>query len=212
MEYGFIYILINDSMNGIIKIGSTVINAQERAKQISSNTGVPTPFKVAYELYVQDYKVFEKKVHDHLADFRVNPNREFFNYPLYKAIKLIEELNSRIYAANEDKFEAMEILPYLHEKYGEYIVPTISSIRIYQTNERVYLEFTKDEYIADYLKDQYITRRDLGFIIEGIDIDEKTFNCDWPISTNVKKFLEFDDYSMCMCVGEIFTEEGYLKL
>lgn len=212
MEYGFIYILINDSMSGMIKIGSTVINAQERAKQISSNTGVPTPFRVAYELFVPGYKEFEKKIHDNLVDFRVNPNREFFKYPLYKAIKLIEELNSHINNEDEDKFEAMEILPHLHERYGEDIMPMISSIRIYQTNERVYLEFTKDEYIADYLKDQYITRRDLGFIIEDTDIDEKTFNSDWPVSTNVAKFLELDDYSISMCVGEVFTKEGYLKL
>lgn len=61
MEYGYIYILNNNSMSGLIKIGSTVINAQERAKQISSNTGVPTPFKVAYELYVPNYKEFEKR-------------------------------------------------------------------------------------------------------------------------------------------------------
>ncbi|WP_298199752.1 hypothetical protein, partial [Desulfosporosinus sp.] len=78
-------------------------------------------------------------------------------------------------------------------------------------NERVYLEFTKNEYIADYLKDQHITRRDLGFIIEDTDIDEKTFNSDWPVSTNVAKFLELDDYSISMCAGEIFTKEGYLK-
>lgn len=85
----------------------------------------------------------------------------------------------------------------------------ISSIRIYQTNERVYLEYTKDEYIADYLKDQYITRRDLGFIIEDSDINDKTFNKDWSVSTNVAKFLELDDYSMSMCVGEIFTNEKF---
>lgn len=172
----------------------------------SSNTGVPTPFNVAYELYVPDYKEFEKKVHDHLADFRVNPNREFFNYPLHKAIKLIKDLNSHIYVANEDKFEAMEILPNLQERYGKDIIPTISSIRIYQTNERVYIEFTQDEYIADYLKDQYITRKDLGFIIEDIDINEKAFNKDCLVSANVAKFLELDDYSMNMCIGEIFTK------
>lgn len=209
MEYGYIYILNNNSMSGLIKIGSTVINAQERAKQISSNTGVPTPFKVAYELYVPNYKEFEKKVHNQLADFRVNPNREFFNYPLYKAIKLIEELNNQSFSTSEDKFEAMEILPYLQERYGKGIIPMISSIRIYQTNERVYLEYTKDEYIADYLKDQYITRRDLGFIIEDSDINDKTFNKDWSVSTNVAKFLELDDYSMSMCVGEIFTNEKF---
>lgn len=40
-------------------------------------------------------------------------------------------------------------------------------MRIYQNDERVYFEFTKDEYIAGYLKDQIITRIDLGFITES---------------------------------------------
>ena len=38
-------------------------------------------------------------------------------------------------------------------------------MRICQNNERVYFEFTKNEYIADYLKNQIINRIDLGFII-----------------------------------------------
>lgn len=212
MELGYVYILINDSIKGMIKIGSTVINAQERAKQLSKNTGVPTPFKVAYELYVPNYKVFEKSIHNCLADFRVNPNREFFNYPLNKAIKLIEELNSRNKVENEDRFESMEILTQLRKRYEQDIISTISSIRIYQTNDRVYLEFTKDEYIASYLKNQYITRIDLGFIIEDTDIDEKLFNAELPVSINAIKFLELDDYSMLNCVGEIFTEEGCKRM
>lgn len=65
----------------------------------------------------------------------------------------------------------MEILTQLRKRYGQDIISTISSIRIYQTNDRVYLEFAKDEYIASYLKNQYITRVDLGFIIEDTDID-----------------------------------------
>jgi hypothetical protein len=212
MEYGYIYILINASLMGMIKIGSTVISAQERARQISANTGVPTPYMVAYKLYVSDYKRFEKKVHKHLADFRVNPNREFFNYPLHMAIKLIEDYTNQSSSIDQDRYEAMEILPQLHKKYSDNIAPTISSIRIYQTNERVMLEFTKDEYVAKYLKDQYIRRIDLGFIIEDININKKMFNEYSPVSTNVEKFLELDDYSINMCIGEIFTDDGYSKL
>ena len=47
-------------------------------------------------------------------------------------------------------------------------------MRICQNNERVYFEFTKNEYIADYLKNQIINRIDLGFII-GNDGD-RMFN------------------------------------
>lgn len=210
MKLGFIYILINDSFPGLIKIGSTVLNAQERARQLSSNSAVPTPFKVAYE--VNDYEGFEKLLHRELYDFRVNPNREFFKYPLYKAIQLIENMKDRITYQTEDKYEAMEISPQLSQRYGNYIKPQISSIRIYQTNERVYLEYTEDEYIADYLKNQHITREDLGYIIEKVDIEERTFCTSLPLAINVDRFLALDNYSMAVIAGSIFTEEGYKKL
>lgn len=96
-------------------------------------------------------------------EFRVNPNREFFKCPLYKAIELIQNFNkSKI---DDDVFEAMEISSLLLARYGDNIESSISSIRICQDNERVYFEFTKDKYIAGYLKDQIITRTDLGFIV-----------------------------------------------
>ncbi len=207
MGAGYIYILTNDSYKGLIKIGSTTLGAQERAKQLSSNTAVPTPFRVAYEVYVDDYLNFEKELHEKLCEFRVNPNREFFNYPLNKAIKLIDSLKDFDKYQNEDKFEAIEILPQILQRYGENIDNQISSMRIFQNNDRVYFEFTKDEYISEYLKNQYITRVDLAFIIEDVDENDLLFKSQAPININVKKFLELDDISMANCVGEIFTDD-----
>lgn len=105
---------------------------------------------------------------------------------------------------NTDTFEAIEILSLLLARYGNNIESSISSIRICQDGERVYFEFTVDKYIADYLKDQIITRTDLGFIA---DENDNMFNPNDDININVNKFLELDDYSMLNCVGEIFTED-----
>lgn len=93
MGAGYVYILINKSLDGLIKIGSTTLGAEERARQLSSSTGVPTPFMVAYEIYVDNSTKLEKQIHNLLDEFRVNPNREFFKYPLHKAIELIQKLN-----------------------------------------------------------------------------------------------------------------------
>lgn len=212
MKSGFIYILINDSFSGLIKIGSTVISAQERARQLSSNTAVPTPFKVAYEVYTDDCEKLEKNIHTQLNEFRVNANREFFNYPLSRAIQLIQNIEKNKNTQKNDKYEAIEILPQLIEKYGDYINPKLSSIKIYQTNERVYLEVTEDTYISDYLKDQHIYRQDLGYMIEDVEIEERTFNPDLPIHFNVERFLALDNCSMVVCASEIFTEEGVKAL
>ena len=202
MGAGYVYILINKSLDGLIKIGSTTLGAEERARQLSSSTGVPTPFMVAYEIYVDNSTKLEKQIHNLLDEFRVNPNREFFKYPLHKAIELIQKLNK-----NDDinVFESIEISSSLLARYGNSIEESISSMRICQNNERVYFEFTKNEYIADYLKNQIINRIDLGFII-GNDGD-RMFNVEKHIGVNVDKFLALDDYSMLNCVDKIFTKE-----
>ena len=49
MEEGYVYILSNDSLNGLLKIGSTTFGAEKRAKQLSYTTALPSPFIVEYE-------------------------------------------------------------------------------------------------------------------------------------------------------------------
>ena len=200
MNAGYVYILVNNSLKGMIKIGSTTLGAKERAKQLSSHTGVPTPFSVAYEIYVEDYLNFERLIHDELSEFRVSQNREFFQYPLNKAIELVYELNQK---RNTNDFEAIEIMALIMDRYGESVDKSISSMRICQDEERVYFEFTKNKYIADYLKDQIITRIDLGLIVDGDD--EKMFDPRQHINTNVDKLMKLDDWSMMNCVGDIFA-------
>lgn len=205
MSAGFVYILTNDSYNGLIKIGNTILSAQERAKQLSSATGVPTPFRVAYEVYVNDCESIEKMIHSELDDFRVNPNREFFKYPLNKAIMILETMSKNNHTNKNMDYEALEILPDLKRKHGTSINPEISSVRIYQTYERVYLEITIDKNIADYLKDQYIYRTDLGFIGDPI------FDYNDNVSINAEKFLDFDLYSLDMCIDNLLTKEASEK-
>ena len=39
---GYIYVLINNSMENLVKVGKTSRDAESRAKELSSVTGVPT--------------------------------------------------------------------------------------------------------------------------------------------------------------------------
>ena len=91
---GYVYILENDSMPGLIKIGRTSRDSAERARELSSTTGVPTPFKVAFELPSAEYEQLEGAIHNRLAGYRVTSNREFFKYPVNKAISLLKKLNT----------------------------------------------------------------------------------------------------------------------
>jgi hypothetical protein len=68
-------------MPGLVKVGKTTRSPEERAKELSSATGLPTPFIVVYEQYFQDCDLAEAFVHTYLAEsgHRVADNREFFN-------------------------------------------------------------------------------------------------------------------------------------
>lgn len=83
---GFIYILTNDSMPGLVKIGKTSRLPEQRSSELFT-TGVPTPFAVRFALYVEDAGEIESIVHELLAGSRVNEQREFFRVDFQDAIK-----------------------------------------------------------------------------------------------------------------------------
>lgn len=77
-DCGFVYILKNESMPGLIKIGITD-NTKERLRTLN-NTSVPLPFEASYVCKVKkkDMKRIEDALHKAFAPDRVNPKREFF--------------------------------------------------------------------------------------------------------------------------------------
>lgn len=79
---GWVYVLANESMPGVYKIGMTTSTPEKRAKEISSSTGVPTPFVVISEYRSNSPCEHEKEVHNMLARYRVNQGREFFKTDL----------------------------------------------------------------------------------------------------------------------------------
>jgi hypothetical protein len=62
-EPGYIYIMINPSMEGLVKIGKTTREPEFRAKELSQATGVATPFYVAFSIFVVDCHSAEEFVH-----------------------------------------------------------------------------------------------------------------------------------------------------
>ncbi|EPJ2794641.1 GIY-YIG nuclease family protein [Vibrio parahaemolyticus] len=205
MNPGYVYILINESMPGLLKIGKTRRDSRLRARELYK-TGVPTPYHVAFELFCDDYNHTENAVHDELSDFRVNNNREFFRYPLDKAIKLVQNFSTN--TSEDDIFAAIDITEELMSKYGKWIKPDIVSVRIVQPREQVWLEITQEKEIAGYLVDQIVTRSDLGFITGGESDTKLYFSPDYPISFNAKQFInDFDPFSI-INTTDLFHEDG----
>jgi T5orf172 domain len=88
-----IYILINESMPGYVKIGRTTTNLEQRILDLSSSTSVPLPFTCFYACTVKNAQFAEHQLHDAFDDNRVNPRREFFRIDperVVAALKLAE--------------------------------------------------------------------------------------------------------------------------
>lgn len=75
---GYIYALTNECMPGLLKIGCTTRTLEQRVKEISNATGVPSPFKVASSYYSHNCLSDENLIHEHFKESRVNEGREFF--------------------------------------------------------------------------------------------------------------------------------------
>ena len=88
---GKIYILTNASMPGLVKIGHTEREAEERAVELSSSTGVPTNFEIFRSYEVENSAIFERQIHTKLDSFRVSGNREFFRMDAEDASRIVEE-------------------------------------------------------------------------------------------------------------------------
>ena len=90
-DAGYIYVLINPSMQGLVKVGKTSRDPKGRAAELSAGTAVPTPFVLVYSHYFPDCSRAEEFVHALLQKkgHRVAPNREFFNAPTEDVINAV---------------------------------------------------------------------------------------------------------------------------
>ena len=87
---GYIYILSNPFMKGLLKIGYTERTPEERLVELQS-TGVPSDFVLECTYFSKDPAGDEKVIHERLDKYRVNKKREFFEVELEFACKVIDE-------------------------------------------------------------------------------------------------------------------------
>ena len=131
-DNGYVYVLINTSFEGMVKVGKTTKDPEERAKELSNATGVPTPFILVYKQYFTDCSIAEKTIHTLLEEqgYRISNNREFFNVPVEYVIRLIQELTlkeeNQSYQNNIDYIEGKdysinEVIEKLLEEGNNYL-------------------------------------------------------------------------------------------
>ncbi len=94
-EFGIVYVLTNQAMPGLVKIGKTTRKDIEARMKELYTTGVPVPFECAYACLVnsKDCEKIEKALHKAFESNRINSNREFFSIKPEQAIAILALFN-----------------------------------------------------------------------------------------------------------------------
>lgn len=92
---GYVYVLTNPAMPGLVKIGLTRAHPGTRAWQLSAPTGVPAQFEVYGYVSTLSPAMVETDVHQRLDSHRFSENREFFEIAPEIALQTIEAVVRR---------------------------------------------------------------------------------------------------------------------
>jgi hypothetical protein len=91
MSRGYVYVLVNRAMPGLVKIGFSTKSPSERASELST-TGVPHPFEVCYYCETEEPSAYEAEIHRVLMSRRVSESREFFKVSVGAAVTAIRNI------------------------------------------------------------------------------------------------------------------------
>jgi hypothetical protein len=174
---GFIYILSNESMPGIYKIGMTTRDPEQRVKELSGSTSIPTSFKLEDAWHTSDMANIEQEIHQHLDYLRVNTQREFFKGDLAFLKEVVQDFCG--FKRGEDYGE-------FHNKYNY----TSSEIL---PKERVNVSISKDTF--DSLS--WSSHGDINMIIDGmVRMFTEKSSCNMHFSSDSVTVFEtpFDEY------------------
>lgn len=89
-DAGFLYVLTNPAMPGMVKIGFTTQNIEERIRELSATPGVPVRFLCNFAAKVPSMREKERMLHQIFDPDRVNPKREFFRLDPERVILAIK--------------------------------------------------------------------------------------------------------------------------
>lgn len=94
-KQGYVYLLTNPAMPGIVKIGMTHRDQLDARLKELYTTGVPLPFECVYACKVPANKCeeLEQALHTAFEPARLNPNREFFRIKPEQAMAIMKFCN-----------------------------------------------------------------------------------------------------------------------
>jgi T5orf172 domain len=134
MTYGYVYVLTNRAMPGVVKIGRTERDPADRARELRT-TGVPSPFELVHSSLVDDCEGVERQIHLLLAKRGVRhlPDREFFEISSAEAIELIETLSGQSKRSSFDfsrGSELSDLMASVSVPLGNELISEINALRL----------------------------------------------------------------------------------
>lgn len=110
-EKGFVYVLTNPAMPGIVKVGKTARVPDKRIRDPDlTSTGVPTLFVVEYYSFFEEMGRAEVRAHEILRHSRFG--KEFFKVDVAQAIIAIESTGlpfTKLFSKAEDEEKARQL-------------------------------------------------------------------------------------------------------
>lgn len=108
LEVGYVYVMTNELIPNLAKIGKTTRTPEERAQELKS-TGVPGTWIPQYSVFTPQCDVLEQAVHGALNRLRISTEREFFRISVEDAKKELDELANSL-ASNFEGWPDLELV------------------------------------------------------------------------------------------------------
>lgn len=173
-NHGYVYILSNPGMPGLLKIGMTRFDPTRRVQELSSATGVPTPFQLVYYREFHDCVAAELEIHSIFATkgLRYNDQREFFSVDTVEAINTLLSLDDEEIANNSSQpTEVLDVENYNADiNWDEYYKKHFEFSNTFR-NSKLYQEWNDFFYSQAsplHRKDANFTKELQNFIDRGI--------------------------------------------
>ena len=100
MSVHIIYIMVNDKVPNLVKIGKTTTSVEQRSKELSRDTGVPGKWVPLKWWLVPDCHIAERHVHKELSAKRLQKNKEFFKFSGTEAVQEVHYCLARLGVAD----------------------------------------------------------------------------------------------------------------
>lgn len=99
---GWVYVITNSAMADLVKVGFTMKDPAIRAAELS-NTGIPQPYDVKYEILIDEPSAVEREAHSILE--AKNAGKEWFRCTVPYAVRAIREAVGDAHVYSESKLD-----------------------------------------------------------------------------------------------------------